>query len=240
MPEETPVRRRGLRSLSAAHDPLTSLVLTLPVFLTYHLGILLIDIRNGVDLVTGLMLKLLDYSVLAYIGLTLALSLGLVASGSWLRKRNKVRLEEFVPVLVESLVLAFGMLLLVGWMTQQILPGQIGGLAMGPVEKLVMACGAGFHEELVFRVALFGGGIELLRRKGQGVGRALLISAFASSLLFSAFHYVGEMSDDFEFVSFTFRFLAGLYLAAVFRLRGFAVAVYTHTLYDLLVFFVLL
>lgn len=239
MPDEKPVRRGRITSLTAAHDPLTSLVLTVPVFLTYHLGILLIDLRNGADLVTALMLQLLDYSILAYIGLTLAVALGLVASGSWLRQRNKVRVEELLPVLVESLLLAIGMLLLVGWMTHQVFPAQVGGRPMGPIEKLVMACGAGFHEELVFRVALFGGGAQLLRRMGRGMGRALLVSALVSSLLFSAVHYIGSLGDDLELVSFTFRFLGGLYLAAVFRFRGFAVAVYTHTLYDLLVFFVL-
>ena len=56
------------------HDPLTSLALTVPVFLLYHLGILFVDLRNGVDLVSGLTFQLLHYSMLAYVGTTLAVA----------------------------------------------------------------------------------------------------------------------------------------------------------------------
>ena len=55
-------------------DPLTSLVLTMPVFLIYHLGILLIDMRNGVDWVTELTFRLLDASIPAYVAVTIGLS----------------------------------------------------------------------------------------------------------------------------------------------------------------------
>ena len=37
----------SLDALTTPYDPLTSLVLTIPVFLVYHLGILLVDMRNG-------------------------------------------------------------------------------------------------------------------------------------------------------------------------------------------------
>jgi primosomal protein N' (replication factor Y) len=68
----------------------------------------------------------------------------------------------------ESVVLAVVMLFTVGWATQQIFDAQTGPHAMGPLEKLVMACGAGFHEELMFRVVLFAGGALALERVGLG------------------------------------------------------------------------
>jgi membrane protease YdiL (CAAX protease family) len=109
---------------------------------------------------------------------------------------------------------------------------------MGPVERIVMAAGAGFHEEVVFRVGLFAGGAWLLGRVSKLPKIALAwIAAIVSSIVFSLIHYLGPL--EFTFASFVFRTLAGGFLAALYRARGFAVAVYTHTLYDLMVFFAL-
>ncbi len=137
------------------------------------------------------------------------------------------------------------MMLLVGWAVDRvfaIVPPlvsalQIGELTLSPLQKIVMSAGAGFHEELVFRVILFGGLAKLLHMATKRVGLSFLIAGVISALLFSAVHYIGDLRDSFELVSFVFRFLSGLYLALVFHYRGFAVAVYTHTIYDLLVMF---
>ena len=64
---------------------------------------------------------------------------------------------------------------------------------------------------------------------------ALGWAAVASSLLFSAVHYVGPYADAWTPFSFAFRFLAGMVFAALYAVRSFAVAVYTHALYDVLV-----
>jgi hypothetical protein len=230
---------RTVPAFTHRHDPLTSLVLVVPVFLVYHLGILAIDVRNGVDLVSALTFALLEQSVGAYIGVTVGVAAALVGAGVYLRKKGKIRPARLLPVFVESTLLAIVMTLLVGWATGQIFAGQTGPAPLGALDKLVLSAGAGFHEELVFRVGLFAGGAYLLSRvKSIEPWLAVAIAAIVSSLIFSAVHYVGSMGDEFSAVSFTFRTLAGLYLAAIYRLRGFAVAVYTHTLYDLLVFFV--
>lgn len=229
--------RKGIVAyLRHRHDPLTSLVLTVPVFLVYHLGILLIDLRNGVDLFTEATLELLQRSALGYIGLTVAIAVGLFAAGWYLRRKGSVHPTKLGPVLVESVILAVLMMLTVGWTTHQLLPGQAGPTPMNAIEKIVMAAGAGFHEELVFRVGLFAGGAWLLSRRFSRK-RAVIIAFVASSLLFSAVHYIGPLADDFTVASFLFRVLAGAFLAAVYHFRGFAVAVYTHALYDVMVFF---
>jgi hypothetical protein len=222
--------------LSHRQDPLTSLVLTVPVFLLYHLGILFIDLRNGVDLFTELTLELLERSLAGYIVLTVLIAAGLFAAGWYLRRKGHIRPARLAPVLGESVLLALLMMVTVGWATQQLLPGQIGDRPLGPLEKVVMSAGAGFHEELVFRVGLFAGGAFLLARHTSRE-RAVLLSFVISSLLFSAIHYVGPLAYDFTVGSFVFRALAGAFLAAVYHFRGFAVAVYTHTLYDVFVMF---
>lgn len=223
------------------HDVLTQLVLTMPVFLIYHLGILLMDTRNGVDFATNLFLELLNASVFGYVVVTLVFALGLILVAARLRKTNRVRLRVFVPLLIESSVLAVGMLVSVGWFVSQVSMTaaastlQSGLPPMNLFEKIVMSCGAGFHEELVFRVVIFGGLLFGARLLSDKPWQKILFAAVVSSVLFSGVHYVGSLSDSFTFVSFFFRFLAGIYLCAVYRLRGFAYAVYTHAIYDVLV-----
>jgi membrane protease YdiL (CAAX protease family) len=231
--------RSFLAYLKERHDPLTGLLLTIPVFIVYHLGILAVDLSNGVDFVSGVTFALLDRSMLAYIGVTFGYAAAIALAAYVLRRKGKIQPAELLPVLGESVVLAIVMLVLVGWATNQLFDWQAGPHALGPLEKLVMSAGAGFHEELVFRVLLFGGGTLLLTKVARlGEWKAALIAALVSSLIFSGVHYVGAYGDEFRLVSFAFRVLSGLYLAAVYRFRGFAVAVYTHTIYDLIVFFI--
>jgi len=224
-------------------DPLTSLVLVTPVFLVYHLGILVIPLRNGVDLVTNLMISLLRLSLPGYVFLTLALGAGMLLAGRTLHKRGRVHVFSFGRVMLESTLLAVLMLFTVGLATSSLVPNQVGGTMggyrMGVVDKLVMAAGAGFHEELVFRVGLFGGLTWLFRKRPRlSTWRAPLLAAVLAAVAFSAVHYVGTLGDSFTLTSFIFRFLSGIYLTLVYRYRGFAVAVYTHAIYDLGIFFV--
>lgn len=233
--------KKGRWAFFKKQDVLTQLVLTMPVFLIYHLGILLMDTRNGVDFATTLFLRLLNASVFGYVVVTVVFSLGLILVAARLRKTNRVRLRAFIPLLIESSVLAVGMLVSVGWFVSQVSMTaaastlQSGMPPMNLFEKIVMSCGAGFHEELVFRVVLFGGLLMAARLVTDKPWQKLLFAAVVSSVLFSGVHYVGSLSDSFTFVSFFFRFLAGIYLCAVYRLRGFATAVYTHAIYDVLV-----
>ena len=58
---------------------------------------------------------------------------------------------------------------------------------------------------------------------------------FISAILFSTFHFVGPYGDDPQIDLFTIRFIAGLILGAIYVFRGFGIAAYTHTIYDLFV-----
>ncbi|MGE5784841.1 MAG: hypothetical protein ACM3ZE_09620, partial [Myxococcales bacterium] len=60
------------------------------------------------------------------------------------------------------------------------------------------------------------------------VAWALLIS-----MLFSAWHHVGDFGEPFTLNAFVFRWVSGLVFTLIFALRGFATAVWTHTLYDI-------
>lgn len=223
-------------------DPFTSLVLTLPLFLVYHLGILLIDRRNGVDWVSSLVFALLDASVPAYVLTTLGLSAGLVIALRVMQRSRKLKATALGPVLIESVLWAIAMGLSVSYATTHLVGALAAGghelARLGPVDKVVMAAGAGFHEELVFRVILFSGAaLGLQKLAGMGGLGAHGLAALGSALIFAAMHHVGPFGEPVTVIAMVFRTLAGLYLTAVYAARGFAVAVYAHALYDVLVFF---
>jgi len=113
-----------------------------------------------------------------------------------------------------------------------------GGIPLGPMQAFMLSLGAGVFEELLFRLLLMGGMVwfmgKILRFPSAF---ALILGIALSSFIFSAFHYLGPLGDRFTLQSFCFRFWAGAYLATVYGIRGFGIAVWTHALYDLTVFF---
>jgi hypothetical protein len=56
-----------------------------------------------------------------------------------------------------------------------------------------------------------------------------------SALLFALAHHAGAPGEPFTWFAFVFRWMAGVFFAWVFVLRGFGIAVGTHTIYDILV-----
>lgn len=232
-------------------DLWNSVLLVLPLFVLYQVGLLATGgIRNGVDLVTNTLLRLSGGGALAYVGLNLLL--GAVVFGGALafsrEGRRPFRRELYGWVILESFVYASllgGVILTV----MSYVPGLHPALAtMGPaasatpvaqagiITKIVMSVGAGVHEELVFRLLLFGGMTgAAVRWLKWSEARALAVALLVSSLLFSGVHYIGDLADTFTLFSFSYRFLAGILFAGLFMLRSFAVAVWTHALYDVLV-----
>ena len=101
---------------------------------------------------------------------------------------------------------------------------------------LVASLGAGIFEELVFRLAMLSVLCLLLVRVCDAlrISRvfALLVAVLGSAVVFSAFHHLGPGAPPYEQGVFLFRTAAGILLGLLFVVRGFAVAVYTHALYD--------
>jgi len=106
----------------------------------------------------------------------------------------------------------------------------------GLVGRLIMSLGAGFWEETTFRLGILGATAALCERV-VGMRRffALLVALGVSSFLFSAAHHIPPYGDPLHLGVFTFRFLAGVFFGLLFWFRGFAVAAYTHALYDIYV-----
>ena len=127
----------------------------------------------------------------------------------------------------------------VGWLTALVLEGPralaMGGTAaLGLSAQLVISLGAGLYEELLFRVLLVGLLLRLFGLLLPG-GRAVATAGavIVSTLVFSAFHYVGPLGDTFAVPSFTFRAIAGVAFSLLYVARGFGIVAWTHALYDL-------
>jgi len=88
---------------------------------------------------------------------------------------------------------------------------------------------------VLFRLLLLPLVTWIVARLGATPVAAAAWGVVGSSLLFSAAHYFGPLGDIFDPYSFTFRFLAGVFFAALFELRGFGIAAGSHAAYDILV-----
>jgi Type II CAAX prenyl endopeptidase Rce1-like len=242
-----PARARTKKTRPQSRNLLTSLVLVFPLFLIYQVGVLLTyPMVNGADFLTRFLFQNLGLSKSAYLGYSALVAAMFALAVLILRRRQSVNLAMFIPVLLESAIFAVTMgsaIVLVMTRAFGIDPhlsvrlAQQGGLAQqGIVTRMVMSIGAGVWEETTFRLGILMG-VLFLCEKVFGMRRFVAVAcAFAiSSLLFSAAHHIPPYGDPFHLGVFTFRFLAGLCFALLFWFRGFAVAVYTHALYDLYV-----
>jgi hypothetical protein len=228
-----------LRQSSA---PAQSVALTLPLLCLYGLGILISPgARNGVDFVTQMLFAGAQSvgiaggaAYLGFYGLLIAVNFGLIA---WLRRSQQWQPRYLVPLLLECVVYAVATGVVSSAITRD-LALSTAAPSFGVFDGLVVSAGAGLHEELLFRLGMFGLPAWLwLGKDWRRPSRGLLLLWFASSVLFSLAHYLGP--ENFAMTSFIYRTVSGLLFGALFALRGFAVAAWTHALYDVWVIVVL-
>lgn len=221
--------------LAKKSDAWTDLGLTLPIFLIYHLGVVLLPVRNAADPVTAELRALANHSLLLYSGLTLAIGVAFVLVLGTLGEREALSGKRFALIALEGALYAFIMRLVGSYVVGSLRLGPGSGDPYGAFTGLIMSLGAGLYEEIAFRVGLFGLGALLIKFLfGKGT-RGILISlgwAFVAAAVFSGWHYVGALGDPFHLQSFVFRMVCGLVLTAIYEFRGFAPAVWTHALYD--------
>jgi hypothetical protein len=231
--------RRGTLRRHFSREPslLTSLVLVFPLFLLYQLGVLITPTMNGADFVTRPLMDLLRYNLGAYLLLSGGLTVGFIVVAFYLRRRQEFDWRLFVPVLLESAVYALTMGTLINLImnpfARHLAAGPPGA---GPFDRFVLSLGAGVHEELFFRLILLSAIAALGYRVFRLPKFAAVVMAFViSSFLFSLAHHLGRHGDPLQLGVFVYRFLAGMVFATIFYFRSFAIAVYTHALYDIYV-----
>ena len=214
-----------------------SLLVTLPLFIIYEIGIFymfqanIAFSKNGADVLIEEFINMLGlngYYAASSIFLT-ALFLILFSQ----RKNFKtfdISLKYIAVMIIESFLYA-GILLAV---LQNIYLFQ--GAIFSNFNNFILSIGAGLYEELIFRFLLLfvlsKSFIFILKIKEFS---SLVLSIVVSSVLFSMFHYIGL--ESFTPVSFTMRFIAGIYLSLIYINRGFGIVALTHAFYDLFVIF---
>lgn len=226
--------------LKQSKSPFYSFIFILPLFIIYEFGIFLISskdlptIRNGADVLLRKMLETIGIS--GIYGMAILLLIG-IASAFFI---NKVRFKElkfktnyFVSMLLESIF--WSILLYVILSKGQLLLAK--GSAKLLIQQIVLSIGSGIFEEFVFRVILVSG---LALIVGFFVKKQYIlkisISIIIAAVIFSAFHFVGEYADIPKINLFILRFVAGVMLGYIYILRGFGIAAYAHSFYNLIVF----
>jgi hypothetical protein len=227
------------------HRPLQCLVFLLPMVLAYEFGMIALHgSRPGHARPSLAAKQILEwfFSLFGATGYFLpgaALIVVLIVWHLATRQPWKVNGHGLLGMAGESILLAIPLLFLNQW-----LPGlravvlAVGGASPPPqVENLLLSIGAGLYEELVFRLII----ITLLTMllvdiAGMKQVGGVALAVILSSLLFAAHHYYPIGADAWSSKEFAFRAAAGAYLAAVFVVRGFGLAVGCHVIYDVMAF----
>jgi hypothetical protein len=227
----TPETAGPRRSWAGRGELASSIVLIFPLFLTYQVGVMFTGHVNGADVVTRAAYSSLGRTT--YLLVNAAIAIGFLL---WLRsgrnesRRAALRLDVILPVVFEAAIYA----LTLGALVTLVLDRAFGLSLTGA--SIVNALGAGAHEELVFRLGVFGGLVALASRTSMQPRVVVMLALAASALAFSAAHHVGAHGEPFTNHAFAFRCLAGVVFGLVFWFRSLAHAVYAHALYDMLVY----
>lgn len=158
----------------------------------------------------------------------------------------ELRGKTFVYMFIESAVWALGLFLFMPQFIYKLLNPDVTSLQANSggttdltlLEEIGLSFGAGFYEELFFRLVLVSILLLLVKLfKGDPKHPLPQVGvAVVAALLFSAVHYIGSLGDTFTVYSFIYRFIMGLLFSGMLLLRGFGITAWAHALYDVLVF----
>jgi hypothetical protein len=227
----------------ATRHPWPCLVFILPLIAAYEIGVVQLGgshpetVRNGADnwLRVGL----------ASLGLPFwmpPLCLVLILCW-WVWYRREDQPTDLLSILsgmaIESVAYAVGLWLVSGVLNRLLDYSGIT-LALDPatesgLRQLITYLGSGIYEEALFRLVLFSCLLGLLRLVDMPAYLSQGGAALASALLFSIAHHLGPYGQPYSNYVFLFRLAAGLYFAALFKLRGFGIAVGAHACYNVMV-----
>jgi membrane protease YdiL (CAAX protease family) len=231
----------GLRSglekyLKETRRPIYSAALVLPFFLIYHTGTFFFRSTyiNGADALIVRVLSALSVHSMFASALVL---LACFIIWQWRTRASwEISSRKLLLLFGESLFFAVLMFVIFANMPLLFSRGVVSRSVPTGLEKLILYCGAGIYEELVFRgflvSALVLAATRLFRLNRTA---AAVWSSVAAALLFSLFHYLGPAGDRFSLASFLQRAWGGLYFSILFVTRGFGVTAAAHAFYDMLV-----
>lgn len=235
--------------------PLTSLVFVSPILLAYELGVLTLGpgaLRNAADVWSRQFLNSLgfgQYFLLPVLVCGVLLGWHHVRRDPW-----SVRPRVLGIMWLEALALGLVLLAVAQLLGRVLSPLDdmhelrllAGTNSRSTWSKLIGYLGAGFYEELLFRLVLLSLLMSCAKQAGLNRRGSVLFAVIISSVAFAAVHYRFEWSlfgwtigprhgDSFAWFSFLFRIAAGMFFGLLFVFRGFGIVVGAHAVYDILV-----
>ena len=218
-----------------------SYLIALPLLIMYEVFILISqpDAGGFVRLSTDIWIKWLFASIgFDTLKFTAALVLILGVYVFFKERKNPVQVRGrfFLYMILESTIYAIVIAMLIsgflGWVFN--MDANAGIASLTKFQLLALSIGAGLYEELIFRVLLVNGLLIIFGWMGFQKGWKHASAMILAALMFSAVHYFGSYGDMFTLSSFTFRFLFGLALNGLLIYRGFGIAAWTHSMYDVI------
>lgn len=221
--------------LKTTHNPYYSIVAAIPLLVSYEILLALTQnphwrVRNAADVWLRDIFITFNLTsreaTFAMIGLLLAAIP--VVHGKYPALKGKLFAGMFLESILYSLLLGtvINTILGLGFIF-------LGTLGNSFLNDVALSLGAGLFEEFFFRVLLFNAiffGLSVFIKSLYFRGT---VAVLAASFLFSLSHYVGSLADPFILYTFLFRWIAGLLFTLLYFFRGFAIAAYTHALYDI-------
>ena len=216
-----------------------SFLFTLPLFFVYEVSILFLSsddilvVRNGADFLMRNILE--SFEIYGLYGLGVVYFLGLSVTYLYFIKEgqtNEIKINFLFFMFIESLLWS-AILYFALFKFMVLLMNPIGKTIL---QQVALAIGAGIYEEFLFRVLLISSLVGILKFifLWKQV-TANIVAVILSGGLFSAFHFMGEYGDFFSMELFLLRFFAGIILGGLYFFRGFGIAAYTHSIYDLII-----
>jgi len=231
--------------LVESRQPLASLLFVAPLLATYEAGLIVFGpaaVRNGAEVWLRYLLDLMgfgQYFLLPILTVVILLAWHHTTQHPWRPSRGlyyAMAIEAALfAVCLRGVLWLQGSLLQVGGQVPA--AGDVGWSAdaLRLLRTGVGYLGAGIYEEFFFRLVLLSALLGLLKLWHVPTSGGLTLAVVASSLIFSAAHYIVPGGDTLHWFTFLFRFLAGAFFALLYLYRGFGIAVGAHAGYDLLV-----
>jgi hypothetical protein len=242
------LERRPTSYWAATRRPFPSLLLVAPLVFAYECGVLWLgksdsgSVRTGADtwMRNGLSsLGLSDHWLLPLLLFLILLTWQVLNFYDWRFSPGILAGMVLESALWAVVLLGISRLIDAGFCYLEQTGSPLLAVSAGGVEpsvsSLIGYLGAGVYEETLFRlimVPVLFSALKLLQIP-QVLSSTLAVTG--SALLFALAHHAGSPGESFTWFAFVFRWMAGVFFAWVFVLRGFGIAVGTHTMYDILV-----
>ena len=229
---------------SLSRQPWTSLVFSAPLLILYEVGVIMQPPdapRNGADVWLRQFLASIGlghhYFLLPILVVAMLLGWQHVSGRTWCIKRQVLGGMAIESLLWACLLIAIARTqknwFPIAW--NQELQNYFCAIEMSPLVGLVNYFGAGFYEEVLFRLLLLPLVAWMLQKARLNEGKSWGWAILGTSVIFAAAHHFGTFGDPWALRPMVFRTVAGCFFGVLFLARGFGITAWSHALYDVIV-----